>query len=436
MDEKVLTSFYPQIRKTTYNPNMFSLYQANLIEKNNSKDDYLDIFQQIKSKKKLLDNGSLYHNFFIKSNKQKQYFLKHQFINQNNQAPIPLITEANYNKKYFSYKKLSNNATLSESINFKKKKLKVRNRLSSPKKLINRIIKFEKKKTKMKAIKISKKYIPMELSNSYKNFIEKINRTKFLDHANSNNDYAHNIRTNFFISKMNESLKQEKERNEKYIRREREKMEGYKELRDKVLYPSMEIQKLSNEIKAIIRKNNDFDINEKREPFFYSFTNRINYLFDNYKPPNIKNNLTKIKYEDMHNDKELYLIYRVGNSCINYLANAKVRIQRERDERIKFFMEKNKITQKYGFYKKLFTKNIYNSKEEIEKLIYKDYYTKNIDEFPKKEKEAPNLEEEFENKNYFENKYERFENVCIAETRLKKFFLDNINFKKNKLKKL
>ena len=138
----------------------------------------------------------------------------------------------------------------------------------------------------------------------------------------------------------------------------------------------------------------------------------------------------------MHNDKELYLIYRVGNSCINYLANAKVRIQRERDERIKFFMEKNKITQKYGFYKKLFTKNIYNSKEEIEKLIYKDYYTKNIDEFPKKEKEAPNLEEEFENKNYFENKYERFENVCIAETRLKKFFLDNINFKKNKLKKL
>ena len=288
----------------------------------------------------------------------------------------------------------------------------------------------------MKAIKISKKYIPMELSNSYKNFIEKINRTKFLDHANSNNDYAHNIRTNFFISKMNESLKQEKERNEKYIRREREKMEGYKELRDKVLYPSMEIQKLSNEIKAIIRKNNDFDINEKREPFFYSFTNRINYLFDNYKPPNIKNNLTKIKYEDMHNDKELYLIYRVGNSCINYLANAKVRIQRERDERIKFFMEKNKITQRYGFYKKLFTKNIYNSKEEIEKLIYKDYYTKNIDEFPKKEKEAPNLEEEFENKNYFENKYERFENVCIAETRLKKFFLDNINFKKNKLKKL
>ena len=102
-------------------------------------------------------------------------------------------------------------------------------------------------------------------------------------------------------------------------------------------------------------------------------------------------------------------------------------MQRERDEKIKFLMEKNKIKNKYLFYKKLSTNKIYNSKAEIEKIIYKNYYLKNDDDkIPEKETET--LDQIFENENYFENKCD---NITIANPKLRNFFFNNMNYKKN-----
>ena len=213
-------------------------------------------------------------------------------------------------------------------------------------------------------------------------------------------------------------------------------MEDEKELRDKVFYPSLEIQKISKQIKLILGNENKFGQIENQEHFFDNYENRINFLFDNYKPPNIKNNLTKIKFEDLYSKKKnLNLINRIGNSAINFASNAKIKIQRERDERIIFLNEKNKITQKYGYYKKLSSGKIYNSKEAIEKIIYKNYYLKNEDDDIIQQKETTiTLDEIFEKKNYFEDKIEKYDKVCIAEPRLRKSVFDILNYN-NKAKK-
>ena len=131
---------------------------------------------------------------------------------------------------------------------------------------------------------------------------------------------------------------------------------------------------------------------------------------------------------------DLGLINRVGNSAINYISNVRIKIQRERDERLKFLTEKSRITKKYGYYKKLSSSHIYNSKEEIQKIIYKNYYLKNENDDIAPQKETIELDEIFEKRNYFEDKYEKYDKVFIAEPRLRNaiFRNDNCNIKPKK----
>ena len=427
------TTFYPKIIKGQIKPKVLSLSKLNLTEKiNNSKIDYFDILTQIKSKRKNhRGNSTLFHKIHLNNNR-KFSSLRHKLINKNIQASTALITEPNYDKKYFSYKTFSNNYTFSDSSNKLKIKLKLRKNLKSPKKLINQIIKFEEEQKVPKKIKLYKKREPMELSDNYKESVEKIKQFNFFNkYSNSNTDYAHNIRTNYYVEKINESLKQEKKSNDKYLQREREKMEEEKESRDMVFYPSLDLQKISKQIKLILGSQNKFNQIESIEHFFDNFENKINFIYDNFKPPNIKNNLTKIKYEDIKNDKKLNLVNRIGNSAIDYLSNAKIKIQREKDEKLKFLMEKDKIKNKYKYYKKLSSPTIYNSKEEIEKIIFKDYYLKSEDDDDDdfvSEKNISSMEEKSLKKNYFQDKYEKYDKVSIAEPKLKKFFFKKINF--------
>ena len=424
MGERFLTTFYPKIKNNSVEQKKASLSILNITQKtnSNSKLDYSSILSQIKTKSRQKENSSLYHNFLYNNftnMKQKQKYLRFKFISQNQQSQIALFTEPNYNKKNFSSKKIDNET-----------KHILRKNLYSPKKLINQIIKFEEEKKVIRKIKLNKKSQTIELSNSYKQYIEKIKRYNFFNkYQNCNTDYSHYIKANFFIDKVNENIKQEKIANDKYLKKEKEKMEEEKESRDKVFYPPLDMQKISSKIKSILSRFNEID---KRERFFDKFENRVNFLFDNFKPPSIKNNLTKIKYEDAKNEKKIKLVNRVGNATINYLSNAKVKFQRLRDEKIKFLIEKNKIKTKYGYYKKLASFSIYNSKEQIEKIIYKNYYVPNEEDFLVNEEEPLTLDEIFEKQNYFANKYEKFEKVCIAEPKLRKFYFDCINFEKKK----
>ena len=433
MKEIIETTFYPKIIKGQIKPKVLSLSKLNITEKiTNSKLDYFDILTQIKSNRKNNPgNATLIHNFLLNNNR-KFSSLRHKLINNNIQTQTALITEPNYNKKNYSYKTFSNNLTFSDSSNKMKIKLRLRKKLKSPKKLINQIIKFEEEQKVLKKMKLFKKRKPMELSDNYRESVEKIKQFNFFNkYPNSNTDYAHNIRAKYYVEKINESLRQEKKSNDKYLQREREKMEEEKESRDMVFCPSLDIQKISKQIKLILGIQNKFNQIETLEHFFDNFENKINFLYDNFKPPNIKNNLTKIKYEDIKNDKKLNLVNRIGNSAIDYLSNAKIKIQRERDEKLKFLMEKDKIKNKYKYYKKLSSSAIYNSKEEIEKIIFKDYYLKSEDDDNDdfgSEKNKSSDEEKFLKKNFFHDKYEKYDKVSIAEPKLRKFYFEKINF--------
>ena len=426
MNERFLTTFYPKIKKSSITQKFQTISKLDLTGKKNiTKIDYFDVLSQIKMKKKYLEKATLFHNFVFNNNIQRQNILRQKLINQNTQTA--LITETTYDKKNISNKKISENT---DSLIYPK--FMRRRRIETPKrkKLINRIIKFEEENKEIKKIKLSKKKTPIELRSNYKELVEKIKHFNFVNkYSNCNTDYAHNIRSKYYIDSVNESLKLEKKRNDKYLKKEREKMELEKELRDEVFYPSLDLQKISKQIKLILGNENKFNQIKNKEKFFDSFENRINFCFDNYKPPNIKNNLVKIKIEDIKKDKSLNFINRIGNSAINYLSNERVKFQRERDDKKKFLIEKNKIKKKYGYYKKLSSSFIYNSKEEIEKIIFKNFYSKNEDDLAPEKNLT--FDEFFEKKNYFEDKYEKFEKVCICEPKLRKFFFDNLYFANN-----
>ena len=426
MNDNVLTTFYPPIKKSTINTKVNLLSKSNLAEKiNKSKHDYFDILAQIKAKKKHIGNSTLFHNYLFNNN----ISLKHHFLkNQKAKTQTALITEPFFEKKKLSRKKIEKNMTFSLNSNTNKTKLFLKQNLSATRKPINKIIKFDEEKKIIRKIQLSKRRKPIELSKDYKDHIQKMNKSNFLDHINSKTEYGHNIRTNFLVSKVNNSLEKEKKINDKYLKIEKEKIEIEKELRDKVPYPSLEFLKLSKRLRQIISQEKI----ENREHFFDYFPNRVNFLFDNFKPPSIKNNLTKITFDDMYNDKNLNLINRAGNLAINYLSNKTVKIQREKDEKNMFLKEKDKITKKYFYYKKLSNDHIYNSKEEIEKIIYKDYYLKKEDDFSKCEDDISELDENFEKRNYFEIKIGKLGNVCIADPKLRKYLFDILNIKNKK----
>jgi hypothetical protein len=433
MSSKLVSIFYPKVvePKVKLTPKLKITEKMKLSNMN-----YIDVLTQIRSKKKDFKDTNLYTNLLLKKN-QKQNYLRYKLFNKNSRIQTALITEPNReNNQLSKYKEISNNFTVADS--YTKTRSINSKYLTTPKRLINKIIKFEEEKKQIKKIKLIKKREPMELTNNYKDFVKKMNDFNFSKFCGSHTDYAHNIRSKYFIDSVKENLKNEARKNKLYLLKEKEKIMDEIESRDKVFYPSLELQKISKKIKLIL--GNQTKLNQFAEPitFFDDFSNRINFLFDNYKPPHIKNNLTKITYYDLvNNDQKLNLMNRVGSSAIDYLSHAKIILQKEKDAKAKFLFEKNKIKKKYNYYKKLSISNIYNSKEEIEKLIYKDYYLKdeNNYDYLLPEKETLTFEEIIEYKNYFENKKRKYNYIFFADERSKKFVFDCLNGSYNYKKK-
>ena len=434
MSELELIKTFIQKRKLVKErPKSISLLKLASNEKAfNPKLEYLDLLNQIKKKKKYIGNSALFNKLMLNTS-QKGNYLRYKLFNQN--IGTSLITETS-NKKKISHKNISTNATLTNSFKINKL-LFYHNNKNIPKKFINEIIKFDNNNMNIRKIILSKKREPMGLSNSYKEYLEKSNKLNFYEYSNLNTEYAHTLRTKYLIKKNDEVLIKEIHKNKIYLKKEKERKENEKELRDKVPNPSLDLMKISKQLKYILANEYRFNQIEKKEKFFNNFENRINFLFDNYKPPNIKNNLIKIKYNDINyatNTFEWKWMNGLGINAINYLSNVKIKLQREKDEKMKFLMEKDKITKRYMYYKKLSTNKIYNSKDEIEKIIYKKYYIKN-DEDKISEKEKKNFDEFFEYKNYFLNKLEKYEKISIATPRLRRFVFDSLNINLNINKK-
>ena len=418
MSKRISSAMVLKNKKDNLSQKSLSLSKFNSTEsriKFNPNQDYFALLTQIKNKKIKLGTPPTLFHYFVKKSAQKSINIRLNYLSKENQTS--LYTEKANNKKDISFPRTSINTSIREK-NFN---LLENIRTETPKVPINRIFKLkEDKKVAIKHI-VKKKYIPMERRDSYKNFINKMNQYNLMKYSNSNSEFVHKLKSEIYITQGNEKEKKLKKRNDQYMQYLRDKFEEEKEINDKVFYPSLELERIKKKIKSILLK----EIAEKPEAFFNIFENRINFLQDSYKPPNIKNNLINAKYKDLYGYKQLFGLEsfnRISKNTLNNLAKAKIRIQREKEFKLNFLNEKGKIKDKYQYYKKLSKKDIYNSKEEIEKIIYKDYYITQDDweRILKNEESLENNDNMDDFKNYFEDKYETDREVFIPDSKLKK----------------
>ena len=388
MSKRIYSAITLKSKKDNLSQKSLSLSKFNSTDnriKFNPNQDYFALLTQIKNKKIKLGTPPTLFHYFIKKNAQKSINIRLNYLSKESQSS--LITDKYSNKKNISFPKTSFNFSFKE----KNKDLLNTKRAETPKVLINRIFKLEEeKKVAVKPI-IKKKYIPIERRDSYKNFINKMNQYNYMKYSNSNSDYVHKLKTEIYITQGNEKEKREKKRNDKYVQYLRDKMEEEKEINDKVFYPSIELAKLNKKIKS----------------------------------PNIKNNLINSKYKDLYGYDHLFGLEsfnRISKNTLNNLSKAKIRVQREKELKMNFLNEKGKIKNKYQYYKKLSKDDIYNSKEEIEKIIYKNYYLKPEDweRILRNEESLENNDNMDEFRNYFQDKYETDRAVFIPDARLKK----------------
>ena len=415
MSKRIYSAMILKKKNENSSPKSSSLSKFNSTEgriKFNPNQDYFSLVTQIKKGKKDLGTPPTLFHYLIKKKAQNSINIRLNYQSKENQTS--LFTDKALTQKNKSFLRTSINTSFKENnLNLVNNK-----RNETPKILINRIFKLkEEKKFAIKQL-IKKKYTPMERRDSYKNFINKMKQYTYMKYSNSNSDFVHKIKTEIYITQGNEKEKREKKRNAQYLQYLRDKLEEEKEINDKVFYPSLELERIKKKIKSILLK----EIAEKPEAFFDIFENRINFLQDSYKPPNIKNNLINSKYKNMYGYSHLFGLgsfNRISKNTLNNLAKAKIRVQREKEFKMNFLNEKGKIKDKYQYYKKLSKKDIYNSKEEIEKIIYKNYYINqdDWDRIFKNEDDLENNEDEF--KNYFEDKYESERGIFIPDSKLK-----------------
>ena len=417
---RISSAFISKYKNQNLSQNSLSLSKLNTTEskiKSYPKKDYFAILTQIKNQNiNLATSPTLFH-YFIKKNAQKSINIRLSHLAKL-ESKESLLTEPNTTKN-ISFRKTSFNKS------FRDKYLKNNIEMEIHKLPVNKVLKLKKDKIIFKPLE-EKKYIPMERRDSYTKFINKMKKVNYFKYENSNSGFAHDKKTEIYLNLENEKEKLEKKRNEKYMQILRDKFEEGKENDDKVIPPSLEIEKLKKTIRAILLKDSE----EQPEEFFNDYVNKVNFIKDGYKPPNIKNNLINHKYKDLYGFEKIYglrCLNRISKNTLNNLAKAKIRAQREKEFKLNYLKEKGKITKKYLFYKKLASNDIYNSKEEIEKIIYKDYYIKPEDlvRILKKDTTVENDEENIEHKNYFEDKYEKFYKVFIPEPKLRRCVLHN-----------
>ena len=415
MNERVSSAFIQKYKSENLFQKSLSLSKFNSTESKTKlypKKDYFDLVTQIKKKKISLGTPPTLFHQFIKKYNQNSLKLKLNNNKFKNKTQTSLLTENTKDIKSTSFSKYNKLKSFQEKYQFSNSKTQ-----GTP---INRILKFKKVIKNITKTTPKKKYISMERRDSYKNFIEKMNQYNYMKCSNSNSDYAHRLKTEILLTQENLKEKTEKKINNKYMEYLRDKLEEEKENKDKVYVPSLELEKLKKKIRNILLKQ----YAEEPEEFFKIYVNKINFLQDNFKAPNIKNNLLNSKYKNTYGYEELYglkEINRISNKILDNLSEIRIRKQREKEEKMNFLNKKGEITQRYLYFKKLSKEGIYNSKEEIEKIIYKNYYLKDDDwELLLQQKNfLINDLEEF--KNYFQDKYEKNRTANFPDKKVKKF---------------
>jgi len=226
--------------------------------------------------------------------------------------------------------------------------------------------------------------------------------SKVITHRRFNSQKFHEIKSNFLISKGMENDKITIKKIQNAFKEERSP-EEIEESYDNFFDEDIKIKKLRKIVLDFLQaKDNRLNqVQIEKNVFFLLYENRVNFIFDSYKVPNIKNHFIDLsnKLLKINNYPNI-----IDNGIREYLNIRKFTIQRNED--IKF--NKN-INYETNIKIKKKTKKI---EEKIEEKIEKD-------NFLRFQEEEDNNTKIYELDSFFIHKYTRYPMVHITEPKIR-----------------
>ena len=293
-------------------------------------------------------------------------------------------------------KNLKNNFPISTNellspISTDNKKLIFKNYIQNKYKKNEKIINYPIKLTKVKKVKQEKLMLlkPLKINTNFTNFFKSAERSYLNSKSSISEKTKYTNQTNL-ISEFNYH---EHYLNEDIEELELERYDIFKDI-------NLEESKILKEVTDFLRsKDNKLNqVHTKKETFYNSLENKINFIYDIIGVPCFKNHFIQFKFmENISNNL-------VETGIHFYLNKLRVRYQREIDEK----EEKHKLDLvKEENNKKKKKKNEMDDEFENADQAFKEV----ID---KQKKISIKNENDYEIEDFFILKYIRFENVCIS----------------------
>ena len=222
--------------------------------------------------------------------------------------------------------------------------------------------------------------------------------SKVITHRRFNSQKFHEIKSNFLISKGMENDKITMKKIQNAFKEERSP-EEIEECYDNFFNEDIKIKKLRKLVLDFLQaKDNRLNqVQIEKNVFFLLFENRVNFIFDSYKVPNIKNHFIDLSNKLLRINNYPNII---DNGIREYLNIRKFTIQRNED--IKF------------------NKNInYETNIKLKKKVNKKDDTYEKDNFLRFQEEEDNNTKIYELDSFFIHKYTRYPMVHITGPKIR-----------------
>ena len=358
-------------------------------------------------------NYFLYKNFLEISNISKKLpnISENKTINNSKNKITNSVNEFLYssinsninNNKNYNHKINNNNIFNKNIVNNNRRNLLLNsievNKNDYPRYIfLSKIFKIKQSKSKKNFIKSNilqynsksksnQKNYKIKNTISYKNYVN--NRAKLSYKINFESSFAHKIKTEYMILKMNKKypIKTDKEIESMYKDEDEEiyEMEDKDTIEESVFDNNKIFGKIKN---FLFNQNLKYKIGKEVKQFFDSKENKINFLYDICLLPNFKNNLLK-----KNENGKLFLQKLEAENYIDcitwrYLNKAKIRLQKIKDDpnffEIEFEEEENELNKD--------DKNIVSEDNINNNKLYKEKYECfEIEDYISKKKESQSI---------------------------------------------
>ena len=223
--------------------------------------------------------------------------------------------------------------------------------------------------------------------------------SKVITHRKFSSQKFHEIKANYLISKGMENDRITMIKIQNAFKEERT-LDEIEESYDTFVNEDLKLKKLQKIVLNFLQaKDNRLNqVQIEKSSFFNSFENRVNFIFDSFKVPNIKNHFIDLSNKLMRINNYPNII---DNGIREYLNILKFTIQRREDMKNVQFLNYEKNIKK--------NKNMLNKRDELD----------DKDNFLRFKEEEDNNTKIYELDSFFIHKYTRYGGVHLTEHKIK-----------------